>query len=288
MKNKLSVPALLLLFLLIFSLPAFASEKDHSEVEKAKEVLESTLQYLVDGQIYEYAENVINDRFETYDEALSNYQEIVDYDPVLDFNILRVIEESEEKVSFLVEVELETAILEEPYHMVKEEGIWKLYLRAEPIETWEYTVTKIKNEEYLKYLEQHGIDVDVLLQSGIDSGVLEQPSIDSGDFTINHWRRDFSGTISNSISTANFDMPGGIMGINVTKHKMSGAWFPSFYEAYYVIRDTSNRNLHTPITVKGTGDRSAVLSRFPVRGHLNISTDIGGNGSYSFEGYLYY
>jgi hypothetical protein len=227
--------------------------------------LEKTLQHLVDKKVHDYADNVINERFETHEEALLNYQEIVEYDPILDFKIIDVIEENENEVSFMVEVGLERAVLEEPYHMVKSDGDWNLFIKEDPIEIGEYTVKEVKTA---------------------NTPLLQQSS-NSDDFTTQHWRRNFSGTISCCTSTSNFDLLSGYIGINVTTHSMN-ANFGSLYSGWYGMRDTSNRQLHTPVRFTSTGSRTVIYDYWPNRGHLRITTDIGSNGSYRFAGYLDY
>lgn len=132
-----------IIFLLTVILLFFISNvvfSEETDVDGAEVALEETLQYLVDKDIENYADNIENERFPSREQALFNFDEIVTYDPVLDYEILKVTEENADEIVFSVEIELERVFIKEPYTMVQVDDEWKLLLTEEGLTVDEYEV----------------------------------------------------------------------------------------------------------------------------------------------------
>ncbi len=135
------MPALLILSLFAFVL---YTGNDGNDIEAAENKLEETLQLFVDRNIDDYAENVKNERFSSPEEARSNYIEVVMYDPTHDFEILEMIERSENRAVFSVKIELDTVFLVEPYEMIYEDNEWLLLISEEDLKVDEYEIVEYK------------------------------------------------------------------------------------------------------------------------------------------------
>ncbi|MDX8045206.1 hypothetical protein SH601_04320 [Gracilibacillus sp. S3-1-1] len=142
MKKKIIFVSTLILFFFIYNLVLV------SENESANDVLENSLEALVNYDIETYVENAEIEWSESKSETIKELYSLQEDFPLVDYEILEEEKISDDQYTFQVRTRYEKDgamdIFEEPFQVIDMDGKWKVFISEEGLDLDEYELVETK------------------------------------------------------------------------------------------------------------------------------------------------
>ncbi|KXJ35297.1 hypothetical protein AX282_06120 [Bacillus spizizenii] len=152
-KGVIGFVFVMLFFVLLGSTSVSAKEDDSvpSENETANDVLENSLEALVNYDIETYVENAEIKWSDSKSETIKELRSLQESLPLVNYEILEEEKISDHHYTFQVRTyygeDRETDIFEEPFQVMDIDGKWKILMSEEGLSLDEYELVETKHEE---------------------------------------------------------------------------------------------------------------------------------------------
>ncbi|HJB22725.1 MAG TPA: hypothetical protein H9946_01110 [Candidatus Jeotgalibaca pullicola] len=138
MKNVLKF---LLLGVFLFSMPMMSKAEERNG--SAEEVLNTYFKAIIENDVHVIVNNVNDERFNSLDQQISEYQTMVFRDKVLNYEILSDRVTSSNEIKFLVKVEYATGeISQVPILLTNDDETWKVKISLDSLDSEDFKTLK--------------------------------------------------------------------------------------------------------------------------------------------------